>query len=77
VAHPDNESLRVNGAVVVFTLVTVSAGIALGLLQVLETSEPWLFVAVGVACLELTVLLLSTRSARVAFRALRNRFTLR
>jgi hypothetical protein len=73
----DDESRRVNGAVVVFTLVTVPAGIALALLQVLETSEPWLFVAVGVACLGLTVLLLSTRSARVAFRALRNRFTIR
>ncbi|MEV0592013.1 hypothetical protein [Nonomuraea cavernae] len=43
----------------------------------LETKDPWLFVAVAVACLRLTALLLSTRSARVALRALRNRFTLR
>jgi hypothetical protein len=73
----DDETRHVNSAVVVFTLVTVPAGIALALLQVLETKNPWLFTAVAVACAGLTVFLLSTRSARVAFKALRNRFTLR
>ncbi|MEV4105918.1 hypothetical protein AB0J42_37270 [Nonomuraea sp. NPDC049649] len=73
----DDENRHVNSAVVVFTLVTVPAGIALALLQVMETDQPWLIVAVALACLGLTVFLLSTRSARVAFRALRNRFTLR
>ncbi|MET7999736.1 hypothetical protein [Nonomuraea glycinis] len=73
----DDENRHINGAVVVFTLVTVPAGIALALLQVMETDQPWLIAAVVLACLGLTVLLLSTRSARVAFRALRNRFTLR
>jgi hypothetical protein len=44
------------------TLVTVPAGIALALLQVMETDQPWLIAAVVLACLGLTVLLLSTRS---------------
>ena len=73
----DDESRTVNGAVVVFTLVTVPAGIALALLQVLETTSPWLLAAVGAACVGLTALLLRTRSARVALRALRHRFTIR
>ncbi|MEU6715024.1 hypothetical protein ABZ897_26470 [Nonomuraea sp. NPDC046802] len=73
----DDESRHVNSAAVVFTLVTVPAGIALALLQVLETKNPWLFVAVAVACVGLTAGLLSMRSARVAFKAIRNRFTLR
>ncbi|WP_449062537.1 hypothetical protein [Planomonospora algeriensis] len=75
---------------VVFTLVTVPAGIALALLQVLETNEPWLFAIVGGVCAVnepwlfaivggvcavLVALLLRTRSARVAFKALRRRFT--
>ncbi|MEV6151264.1 hypothetical protein AB0L53_13070 [Nonomuraea sp. NPDC052129] len=73
----DDENRHVNSAVVVFTLVTVPAGIALALLQVLQTKNPWLFVAVAVACVGLTAFLLSTRSARVAFRSLRNRVTLK
>ncbi|ACZ85383.1 hypothetical protein [Streptosporangium roseum] len=71
----EDENRHVNSAVVVFTLVTVPSGIALALLQVLETNEPWLFAAVAVACAALIALLLRTSSARVAFRALRRRFT--
>ncbi|MFF5213426.1 hypothetical protein [Streptosporangium sp. NPDC000396] len=71
----DDENRHVNSAVVVFTLVTVPAGIALALLQVLETNEPWLFATVGGVCIVLIALLLRTHSARVAFRALRRRFT--
>ncbi|MGW4793153.1 hypothetical protein ACWEPC_12165 [Nonomuraea sp. NPDC004297] len=71
----DNENRRVNGAVTVFTLVTVPAGIALALLQVVESSNPWLYTGVAVACLGLIVFLLSTRPARLAFRALRDRVT--
>jgi hypothetical protein len=59
---------------VVFTLVTVPAGIALALLQVLGTNEPWLFAAVAGVCAVLIALLLRTRSARVAVKALRRRF---
>lgn len=73
----DDDNRHVNSAAVVVTLVTVPAGIALALLQVMETDDPWLIAAVAVACLGLTVFLLSTRSARVAFRSLRNRFTVR
>jgi hypothetical protein len=61
--------------VVVFTIVTVPAGIALALLQVVETDEPWLLATVTATCVGLTALLLRTRSARVALRALRRRFT--
>lgn len=71
----DDENRHVNSAVVVFTLVTVPAGIALALLQVLETDEPWLFATVAGVCLVLIALLLRTRSARMAFRAFRRRFT--
>ncbi|MFC0862543.1 hypothetical protein ACFHYQ_09575 [Sphaerimonospora cavernae] len=72
----DEENRYVNSAVVVFTLATVPTGIALALLQVLETHNPWLFAAVGFACALLTAVLLRTRSARVALRALRRRFTI-
>ncbi|GLW10224.1 hypothetical protein Misp01_53520 [Microtetraspora sp. NBRC 13810] len=71
----DDESRHVNSAVVVFTLVTVPTGIALALLQVLEPNGPWLFAIVGGVCAVLVALLLRTRSAKVAFRALRRRFT--
>lgn len=71
----DDENRHVNGAVTVFTLVTVPAGIALALLQVMESSNPWLYTGVAVACLGLIVFLLSTRPARVAFKVLRNRVT--
>lgn len=71
----DDENRHVNSAVVVFTLITVPAGIALALLQVLETDEPWLLTTVAVTCVALTALLLRTRSARTALRALRRRFT--
>ncbi|MFI9597913.1 hypothetical protein [Nonomuraea sp. NPDC052265] len=71
----DDENRHVNSAVVVFTLVTVPAGIALALLQVLGTDQPWLLATVAGVCLVLIALLLRTRSARVAFRALRRRFT--
>ena len=71
----DDESRNVNSAAVVFTLLTVPAGIALALLQVLETDEPWLLATVTATCIGLTALLLRTRSARVALRALRRRFT--
>ncbi|MEV6862448.1 hypothetical protein AB0M44_15800 [Streptosporangium subroseum] len=57
------------------TVITVPAGIALALLQVLETDEPWLLATVTAACVGLTALLLRTRSARVALQALRRRFT--
>ncbi|MDP4505860.1 hypothetical protein [Nonomuraea turcica] len=70
----EDENRQVNSAVVVFTLVTVPAGIALALLQVMETNEPWLFVTVGGVSAVLIALLLRTRSARVAFKALRRRF---
>ena len=72
----EDENRHVNSAVVVFTLVTVPAGIALAFLQVLETNEPWLFAIVGGVCAVLVALLLRTRSARLAFKALRRRFTL-
>ncbi|WP_433420889.1 hypothetical protein ACQP1V_09190 [Microtetraspora malaysiensis] len=72
----DEESRYVNSAIVVFTLVTVPAGIALALLQVMETDNPWLYFAVAVVCVIFTGLLLLTRSARTALQALRRRFTL-
>ncbi|PZG47996.1 hypothetical protein C1I98_12995 [Spongiactinospora gelatinilytica] len=71
----DDESRSVNATVVVFTLLTVPVGIALALLQVLETDDLWLITTVSLACLLLTALLLRTRSARLAIRALRRRLT--
>ncbi|MEU9886361.1 hypothetical protein [Sphaerisporangium sp. NPDC051011] len=71
----EEESRYVNSAIVVFTLVTVPAGIALALLQVIETDNPWLYATVAIACVVLIGLLLSTRSARTALQALRRRFT--
>ncbi|MCG5213108.1 hypothetical protein [Streptosporangium sp. KLBMP 9127] len=71
----DDETQRVNSAVVLFTLVTVPAGIALALLQVLETQDPRLITTIIATCLILTALLLRTRSARLALHALRRRFT--
>lgn len=71
----DDENRHVNSAVVLFTLVTVPAGIALALLQVLQSNDPRLLAAVILTCVGSTALLLRTRSARVALRALRRRFT--
>ncbi|MFB9679469.1 hypothetical protein [Streptosporangium vulgare] len=71
----EDETRHVNSAVVVFTLITVPAGIALALLQVVEPDDPWFYASVGAAFIILTALLLRTRSARVALRALRRRFT--
>ncbi|WP_275937136.1 hypothetical protein [Streptosporangium subroseum] len=42
----------------------------------METHEPWLLATVAAAGVGLTAFLLRTRSARVAPRALRHRFTL-
>jgi hypothetical protein len=71
----DDETQRVNSAVVLFTLVTVPAGIALALLQVLDTRDLRLITAIIATCLILTALLLRTRSARLALRTLRRRLT--
>lgn len=70
----DSDNRHVNNAVVLFTLVTVPAGIALALLQALGTKDPWQFGVVLMACLIITGLLLLTRPARTATRSIRRRF---
>ncbi|WP_159942116.1 MULTISPECIES: hypothetical protein [unclassified Nocardiopsis] len=66
------ESTTVNGSVLLFTLATVPAAIALAFLQVLGPRDAWVLAAVLVGCVFLTGLLLATRPARTAVRALRN-----
>jgi hypothetical protein len=72
----DDEARDINNAVVLFTLVTVPAGIALALLQVLGSKAPWLFAAVMAAFAVLTALLLLTRPARLVLRGIRRRLSL-
>jgi hypothetical protein len=71
----DDEARDINNAVVLFTLVTVPAGIALALLQVLGSKDPWLFAAVMAAFAVLTGLLLLTRPARLVRRGSRRRLS--
>jgi hypothetical protein len=70
----DTDNRNINSAIVLFTLVTVPAGIALALLQALGSSDPMLFATVLVTCLIITALLLTTRPARTAMRSIRRRF---
>jgi hypothetical protein len=69
----EDEAHRINGAILLFTLVTVPAGTALALLQVLETRDPWIFTTVFATCTIFIGLLLTTRSARGVLRSLRQR----
>ncbi|HEY9469647.1 MAG TPA: hypothetical protein VIQ76_08525 [Propionibacteriaceae bacterium] len=71
----DDENRHVNSATVLFTLTTVPAGIALGVMQVLGSQRPLDFAIATAVVATVTALLLRTRSARMALRALRNRFT--
>lgn len=70
----DDEKRYVNNALVLFTLVTVPAGLALALLQALGSHSPWMFGSVLAACLVFTAALLTTRTARVVLRSVRRRF---
>jgi hypothetical protein len=71
----DDETRHVNSALVLFTLITVPAGIALALLQVLGSKDPWLFTTVLAVCAIVTGLLLLTRPARLVLRSIRRRLT--
>lgn len=69
----DNEKRHVNNSLVLFTLITVPVSIALALLQALGSHNPRIFGAVLAASLILTAALLTTRTARVVLRSIRNR----
>lgn len=71
----DDETRHVNNAVVLFTLITVPAGIALALLQVLGSKDPWLFGTVLTVFALITGLLLLTRPARLVMSSIRRRLT--
>jgi hypothetical protein len=71
----DDETRHVNNALVLFTVVTVPAGIALALLQVIGSKDPWLFTTVLATCAIVTGLLLLTRPARLGLRSIRRRLT--
>lgn len=68
----ENESRSINGTVLLFTLATVPAGIALALLQVISPQDLWIFAIVLGACLLLTGVLLVTGPARGAFQSMRS-----
>ncbi|WP_157996008.1 hypothetical protein [Thermomonospora amylolytica] len=68
----EDETRNINGAVLIFTLVTVPAGIALALLQVLSAKDLWIFTTVFATCLLLTGLLLATGPARSVLRSMRS-----
>jgi hypothetical protein len=72
----DDEARHVNNALLLFTLITVPAGIALALLQVLGSKDPWLFTTVLAVSAVLTGLLLLTRPARLVLRSIYRRFNL-
>jgi hypothetical protein len=69
----DDENRYVNNALVLFTLITVPASLALALLQALGSHSPWIFGIVLAACVVFTAALLTTRTARVVLRSIRQR----
>ncbi|WP_433151911.1 hypothetical protein ACQPZ8_16320 [Actinomadura nitritigenes] len=68
----ENQAHHINGTVLLFTLMTVPAGTALALLQVVGGKNPWIFTAVFAGCVILTGLLLATRPARTVLRSIRH-----
>jgi hypothetical protein len=71
----DDEKRYVNNALVLFTLMTVPASLALALLQALGSHSPWIFGSVLAACVIFTAALLTTRTARVVLRSIRKRLS--
>jgi hypothetical protein len=69
----EGENRLVNSAIVLFTLITVPTSIALALLQVLDSRDPWLFIVVLASCMVIVGALLLTRPARTVLRAIRGR----
>ena len=71
----DDEKRYVNNALVLFTLITVPASLALALLQALGSRSPWIFGSVLAGGLVLTIALMTTRTARVVLRSVRKRLS--
>lgn len=74
-AH-DDQARDVSNSTVLFTVITVPAGIGLAVLQVLGHPSSGEFILVIAACLAASLLVLLTRPGRLAIRSVRKRFSL-